>query len=116
MKLKKNENGNFFFDKYGWYTILFIHFYYHVSFLVLFSRSSFYGILFPFSFALRSWGVVYLLFCNNIFLNTRIFFFAGTRRLYVPRDNVFGRLQWTLCAVVDILSYIDLVAVGTREA
>ena len=53
-------------------------------------NSSFYDSLFLLPFALRSWGVVYLLFCNNIFLNIRIFFFAGARHFYVLRDSVLG--------------------------
>ena len=80
------------------------------------SRGSFYGNPLLLPFALLSWGVVYLLFCSNIFLNIRIFFFAGARRFYAPPDNVFGHLPSTLCAAVDILSCIDLDAFCIRRA
>ena len=69
---------------------MFMHLCFQVPVFLLFFDSSFYDISFPLLFVRLSWGVVYLLVCNNIFLNIRISFFEGARRFYVPPDNVFG--------------------------
>ena len=66
-------------------------------FSFFFCHSSFSDIPFPFPFARLSWVVVHLLFCNNTFLNIRIFFFVGTRHFYVPPDNVVAAIMESLC-------------------
>ena len=76
-----------------------------LPFPLLFLRSIFVDISFSSPFARRFWVVVYLSFCNNNFLNIHINCGAGVRCFYLPRDNVFGYLQWRPCVVFGILSY-----------